>query len=212
MKCVGFVWYCPNTDLKLVKKFTRPNFRAKEFYTLKTCTYIKTIFASNKQRKCIIISNLALFWLKLNKMCKFFNSYEESLHLGVCKLAKYVRNCIVFWKKLHSLQKIYTTASRGGRDKFQVCFFVVFPQKKIYSVLFLPHFIFPQQNNRSPNIIFLFHLCSLFIFSFKSPSEMEVSLCRFRIIKVHRITGIIKIPLDYLLDLLDFINCNCENF
>ena len=42
--------------------------------------YIETIFASNKQRKCIIISNLALFWLKLNKMCKFFNSYEESLH------------------------------------------------------------------------------------------------------------------------------------
>ena len=63
---------------------------------------IKTIFASNKQRKCIIISNLALFWLKLNKMCKFFNSYEESLHLGVCKLAKYVRNCVVFWKNLHS--------------------------------------------------------------------------------------------------------------
>ena len=41
---------------------------------------IETIFASNKQRKCIIISNLAQFWLKLNKMCKFFNSYEESLH------------------------------------------------------------------------------------------------------------------------------------
>ena len=41
---------------------------------------IETIFASNKQQKCIIISNLALFWLKLNKMCKFFNSYEESLH------------------------------------------------------------------------------------------------------------------------------------
>ena len=26
--------------------------------------------------------------------------------------------------------------------------------------LFVPHFIFLQQNNRSPNIIFLFHLCS----------------------------------------------------
>ena len=46
--------------------------------------YIETIFANNKQQKYIIISNLALFWLKLNKMCKLFNS----LHLGVCKLAK----------------------------------------------------------------------------------------------------------------------------
>ena len=80
-----------------------------------------TIFASNKQWKCIIISNLALFWLKLNKMCKFFNSYEESLHWGVCKLAKYVRNCVVLWKNLHSWQKIYTTAGRDGHDKFQVC-------------------------------------------------------------------------------------------
>ena len=52
---------------------------------------IETIFASNKKPKCIIMSNLALFWLKLNKMCKFLNSYEESLHLGVNKLAKYVR-------------------------------------------------------------------------------------------------------------------------
>ena len=31
--------------------------------------FVKKIsfFASNKQRKCIIISNLVLFWLKLNK-------------------------------------------------------------------------------------------------------------------------------------------------
>ena len=50
-------------------------------------------------------------------MCKFFNSYEGSLHLGVCKLAKYVRNCVVFWKNLQSWQKFYTNA---GRDKFQV--------------------------------------------------------------------------------------------
>ena len=50
----------------------------------------------------MIISNLAFFWFKLNKMCSFFNSYEESLHLGMRKLAKYVRNCVVFWKKLHS--------------------------------------------------------------------------------------------------------------
>ena len=54
-------------------------------------------------------------------MCKFFNSYEESLHLGECKLAEYVRNCVVFWKNLHSWQKFYTTAGRDGLDKFQVC-------------------------------------------------------------------------------------------
>ena len=78
-------------DLEFVKKFTRPNFRPKEFDTI-----YETIFASNKKQKCIIISNLALFWLKLNKVCKFFNSYEESLHLGVHKLAKYERNCVVF--------------------------------------------------------------------------------------------------------------------
>ena len=53
-------------------------------------------------------------------MCKFFNSYEESLHLGKCKLAKYVRNCVVFRENLHSWQKFYTTAGRDGRDKFQV--------------------------------------------------------------------------------------------
>ena len=39
-------------DLKFVKKFIWPNFRANEFYTL----------------------------LILKKLCKFFNSYEESLH------------------------------------------------------------------------------------------------------------------------------------
>ena len=40
----------------------------------------------------------------------------------MCKLAKYVRNCVVFWKNLHSWQKFYTTAGRDGRDKFQVWF------------------------------------------------------------------------------------------
>ena len=38
----------------------------------------------------------------------------------VCKLARYVRNCVVFWKTIHSWQKFYTTAGRGSRDKFQV--------------------------------------------------------------------------------------------
>ena len=53
-------------------------------------------------------------------MCNFFNSCEESLHWGVWKFAKYVRNCVVFWKNLHSWKKFYTTAGRDGRDKFQV--------------------------------------------------------------------------------------------
>ena len=73
----------PTSDLEFVKKFTRPNFRAKEFYTLKT-------------------PKLRLLY----------------------KLAKYVRNCVVFWKNLHSWQNFYTTAGRDGRDgrdKFQVC-------------------------------------------------------------------------------------------
>ena len=39
----------------------------------------------------------------------------------VCKLAKYVRNYVVFWKNLHSWQNFYATAGRDGRDKFQVC-------------------------------------------------------------------------------------------
>ena len=30
-----------------------------------------TQFSGNNYRKCIVISNLVLFWLKYNKMCKF---------------------------------------------------------------------------------------------------------------------------------------------
>ena len=62
--------------------------------------YITTIFAS-KQRKCFNIGDLVLFWLKLKKMCKFFDSYEESLHLDV-RFARCVSNCVVFWTNLHS--------------------------------------------------------------------------------------------------------------
>ena len=40
----------------------------------------------------------------------------------MCKLVKWVRNCVVFWKNLHSWQKFYRTAGRDGRDKFQVCY------------------------------------------------------------------------------------------
>ena len=53
-------------------------------------------------------------------MCKFFKSYEESLHLGACKPVKYVRNYVVFWKNLHSWQNFYMTAGHDGRDIFQV--------------------------------------------------------------------------------------------
>jgi len=69
--------------------------------------YIESIFASNKQWKCIIISNLALFLLKFNKMCKFFKSYEESIHLGACKPVKCVRNYVVFWK-IYTADKNFT--------------------------------------------------------------------------------------------------------
>ena len=41
-------------------------------------------------------------------MCKFFNSYEESLHVVVCKLAKYVRTCVVFWRKKYTADKHLT--------------------------------------------------------------------------------------------------------
>ena len=50
-------------------------------------------------------------------MWKFFNSYEESLPLAVYKLAKYVRNCIVFWKKFTQLTKIlHDRRSRRSRQ------------------------------------------------------------------------------------------------
>ena len=40
-------------------------------------------------------------------MCKFFNLYEESLHLGVCKLAKYVRTAL-FSGKIYTSDKNFT--------------------------------------------------------------------------------------------------------
>ena len=43
----------------------------------------------------------------------------------MCKLVKWVRNCVVFWKNSHSWQKFYTTAGRDGRDKFQVCLYLL---------------------------------------------------------------------------------------
>ena len=63
-------------DMKFVKKFTRPNFWSKEYYTLKM-RKLRLFSQAIKQHKCIIINILVFFWLKLDKMCKFFNSYEE---------------------------------------------------------------------------------------------------------------------------------------
>ena len=40
-------------------------------------------------------------------MCKLFKSYEEILHLGVCKLAKYVSNCVVS-AKIYTADKNFT--------------------------------------------------------------------------------------------------------
>ena len=44
----------------------------------------------------------------------------KKIYIKVWKLAKYERNCVFFWKNLHSWQNFYTTAGRDGRDKFQV--------------------------------------------------------------------------------------------
>ena len=95
-----------------MKKFTRPSFWAKEFYALKMRKSRLFLPAINSEN-----ASLSVIWLKLNKMWKFFNRYEESLPLAVYKLAKYVRNCVVFWRNLHSWQIFYTTA---GHDKLQV--------------------------------------------------------------------------------------------
>ena len=63
---------------------------------------------------------MALFWKKLNKMCKFFITYE----LGVFKLAKYVRNC--FLEKFTQLTKILLDCRlrqipRVRKGTFQSC-------------------------------------------------------------------------------------------
>ena len=109
-----FIKWCRQT-WNLSKNLHDPIFGRKNFTHTGNAKF-ETIFASNKQQKCIIINILVLFCLKLNIICKFFDNYEESLHLGVCKLEKYVRSCVVFWKKFTLLTKIL----HGGRDKFHV--------------------------------------------------------------------------------------------
>ena len=61
------LFYSIFTDLEFVKKFTRPNFRAKEFYTLKTRKLRLFLPAINSKN-----ASLSVIWSKLNKMCKFF--------------------------------------------------------------------------------------------------------------------------------------------
>ena len=107
-----------NSDMKFVNKFTRPNFPAKEFYTLKTGISILFLTAINKEN-----ASLSAIWLSFGKnWSKCVNSltFMKKIYIKVWKLAKYERNCVFFWKNLHSWQNFYTTAGRDGRDKFQV--------------------------------------------------------------------------------------------
>ena len=97
----------PAPDLEFCQKIYTTQFLGERILHTENAE-IESIFAGNKQRKCIIISNLTLFWLKLNIMCKFFNSYVESLNLGVSRLAKYVRICVF-------LGKIYTADTNFTR-------------------------------------------------------------------------------------------------
>ena len=101
----------------LLKIYT---FRAKEFYTLKKRKSRLFLPATKSKNASLSVIWPSLFWLKLNKMCKFFNSYEESLHFGMCKLAKYIRNCVVFWKKLAAdknltREPVATNSKSGGK-------------------------------------------------------------------------------------------------
>ena len=66
------------TDLEFVKKFTRPNLRAKEFYTLKTRKSRLFSPAINSEN-----ASLAQFWFKLNKVCKFLKVMKK-VYIRVC--------------------------------------------------------------------------------------------------------------------------------
>ena len=43
-------------------------------------------------------------------MYRFFNRFEKSFSLGVCKVIEFASKCVAFWKNLHTWQKFYTTA------------------------------------------------------------------------------------------------------
>ena len=72
----------------------------------------------------------------------------------MCKLAKYVRNCVVFWKILHSWQKFYTTAGRGGRDKFQVWLYIPLHCRRYVekSIIALRFITYDKKQNHSNSV------------------------------------------------------------
>ena len=53
---------------------------------------------------------MALFWLKLNKMCKFFNNYEEGLHevMKVCVNLQNMEETALFSGKIYTADKTFT--------------------------------------------------------------------------------------------------------
>ena len=51
--------------------------------------------------------NLVLFWLKLNKMCKLLNSYEQSLHCVGVNLKNVYENAL-FSGKIYTDDKNFT--------------------------------------------------------------------------------------------------------
>ena len=61
----------------------------------------------------------------------------------------YVGKRVVFWKNLHSWHKFYTTASRAGRDKSQLCY----PGFWTYSTLFIQSRNFNKLSNPGQNLL-----------------------------------------------------------
>ena len=112
------------------------------------------------------------------------------------KLAKYVRNCVVFWENLHSWQKFYTTTGRGGGDKFQLCtaphmmYICMYQTEKgpneVNKFLFFgfvpmgkkKHLFRPAVERRGPQVLStdfsLFKYCSLVFAILKSHFEFEL--------------------------------------
>ena len=57
------IW-CSNADMRFVKKFTQPFFLAQKNYTLKV-RKLQLFLLTKKQRKCINISNLSNFSVRI---------------------------------------------------------------------------------------------------------------------------------------------------
>ena len=68
IKQIGWPLFCRiarvATDLRFVKKITRPDFQAKKFYTLKV-RKLRLFLLKEKQRKCIYISYFSSFFVKI---------------------------------------------------------------------------------------------------------------------------------------------------